>query len=270
MGGEYETQYEGVHGDDVDRYFAKIHLYQGSSKPSSGRKHLASDVQRHHAQRSERALFTSVRTRADGAKASIKMVSTTANITSQTLRDGWPEPTDGNQLVRSPAMIMANLCWDPEYVFVLGEGMQLTDSIVADIVGEAVAPHLASKIAMAASESIGRVQLTHLVDLFCCGGGVSLGFISALPSLLHVEGMDINKEGYKAGPNKDGRWVAPSLPSFEHNVRRMLQERNGFTVNAIGMAVPDTFAELCKHLGCTPSQGSHVHASPSCEHLTVQ
>ena len=246
-------------GGDPNVYFRSVDLYHGPNKPGFGRMYLAAARRPHHTQRTQRANFGLVRTIAKKRKADIPNVKSTVG-TIQTLRQGWPQPTKEGVLVRSAAMVMAALLWPPDYVFVLPEGEDPTDTIVADIVGEAVAPPLAEAIAKAAQNAQGA-DLTRLVDLFCCGGGVSLGFANALPSLRIVDGVDMNSEGM----NMNGRRVAASLPSFDYNMKRLLKEREGFDVHAHGTTVPTSFDALCKLLGYTPEKGCHIHASPSCE-----
>lgn len=121
-------------------------------------------------------------------------------------------------------------------------------------------PALAASVAQAAADSLvtsssdssggGGQKISALVDLFCCGGGFSLGAASALhTSLEYVVGVDKS---------------LMVLRNYQHNVPKALAETA--TVHARERLAPTTIEQLRalvapRALGI----GTHVHMSPPCQ-----
>ena len=158
--------------------------------------------------------------------------------------------------------------------------MKQNQGVVTHMVGEAVMPALAQAImgsaaaaaaaaaapadsdsnadADAASSSTPTTEqtgshaaagsITTLVDLFCCGGGFSLGAAAALPGLQTVDGFD------------NDRIV---LRNYQHNLSKALPEA---AVTAHERDAPASFAALAQLLPSrTLGRGAHCHLSPPCQ-----
>ena len=119
------------------------------------------------------------------------------------------------------SVVLAAIRWPLSYEFIeptkedeasddYDRVVRQNQGIVVHIGGEAVMPALAAAICRCAAESRPTGQRIHtLVDLFCCGGGFSLGAVQALgaTSLRHVVGVDK---------------CAMVLRNFQHNVASAL------------------------------------------------
>jgi site-specific DNA-cytosine methylase len=115
------------------------------------------------------------------------------------------------------------------------------------MLGEAVMPAMATALMESAANAQASTAIVDVVDLFCCGGGFSLGAAAALPQLVRVDGVDSD----------------PSvLRNYAHNLKRLLPSA---AVTTHERRAPTSFAALCELLGRPLGRGAHVHASPPCQ-----
>lgn len=105
-------------------------------------------------------------------------------------------------------------------------------------------PRVAEAIARAAAVV---ASFDSLVDLFCGGGGFSLGATDAFSGLKRVDGID------------NDRIV---VRNYQHNLALRVP---GATVRCHEKLVPNTFDELCELLGRQLMRGTHLHLSPPCQ-----
>ena len=178
---------------------------------------------------------------------------------------GWPVAhTQSTTIVKSgtvsggmrriQSIMMAAIRWpkwyefirpredDPNWNKVVGQN----DGVVTHLLGEAVMPAMARQIMLcAATAAVGPI--TKLVDLYCCGGGFSLGAAEAVLGLEHVDGVDLD---------------IMVLRNYRHNIAKALPTAK---VTGHEKRAPTSLAELRKLLGRKLGQGTHIHASPPCQ-----
>ena len=184
--------------------------------------------------------------------------------------DGWPtrhpaaasivaKGAVSGGMVRSQAIMFAAVRWPKWYEFIPPQRsdwnwdkvVKQNDGVVTHILGESVMPAMATSIMEQAAASLvkeGCTPITELVDLFCCGGGFSLGAAAALPSVQHVHGVDV-----------DGM----VLRNYAHNIAKAWP---GAKVQVHERKAPTSCAALCKMLKRRSlGEGIHIHASPPCQ-----
>ena len=128
--------------------------------------------------------------------------------------------------------------------------MKQNQGVATHILGEAVMPRVARAIMDAAASAQGG-NIETLVDMFCCGGGFSIGAVEAVgSSLKHVIGIDCDPI---------------VLANFAQNMPIALRRERNQTcdVKALQQKAPTTFAAL--KVIHQPESGTHLHFSPPCQ-----
>ena len=254
----------------AEKYFEGIDLYVGNFY---GHNNTIMDLARAHAPHKTtccREPMVVVLPRSEQPRALLRQTGF-RDCKNPTRKVGWPKEHPSWRSVQSSgevnqhyvcsrAVLLAALRWPTWYEFIESteddselDNYNLIErqnqGVVTHMLGEAVMPELARVVMHAANASSAGV--TSLFDLFCCGGGFSLGASEALPDLEYVDGVD-----------KD-RIV---LRNYAHNVPKAFAKAK---VEAHERAAPISLKELRslaqgkgrKKLGV----GTHVHLSPPCQ-----
>mmetsp|Transcript_39294 Transcript_39294/g.78508 ORF Transcript_39294/g.78508 Transcript_39294/m.78508 type:complete len:1413 (-) Transcript_39294:686-4924(-) len=250
LGGEKrETIYERV-PSSAD-YFEKHDIYVGTTGGGNWTLKHASTSATMASQRTETRYLLVCPKSASPDASKPKPASLAGYV--NTLDKPWPVPESGKEcLVRSPAATLAALRW-PDYQFVQQKGATSVQiqSLVAKVVGLAVAPRLANRITHAAEgASVARhgANLTQLVVDFSGGGGFVLGAIEVLkPQLKRIDITDRDAE---------------MVDNCEHNIKRLMGA--AFDVRSHTQDVALTADKDRKVLQYSPGKGTLVQTSPPC------
>ena len=251
-------------GETAESYFAERDVYVGNMYGHVGqRMYLASSHGRHFTT-SCRDPFVVVLPK-QGADARDHLRCNGWTNCSHVHDSGWPSSHPAavsilrsgqvsGGMVRTKAVMFAALRWPQWYEFIppheddwnFVKVVGQNDGVVTHMLGEAVMPAMAKAIMQCAAASAAS-PIVELVDLFCCGGGFSLGAAAALPLLRRVDGVDL-----------DGI----VLRNYAHNMPKAWADA---TICTHECKVPTTLKGLSTLLGRSVGSGTHVHASPPCQ-----
>ena len=235
-------------------YFQRTHIFIGSSYGHERYRYISTWDNAAWPSMSRRLPYVLV-TNMSRAK---KWALYTRNKSSElVMESGWPKPRSrGKKLMRSLAVVPASIHWPLWYRFFTSpQHSSLTKQMnfVAGIVGNAVAPCMARYI-------MKHVPACNtLVDIFCGGGGFSLGAAQACKRLKHMIGVDIDpllKQSYVKNMS--------TFPKRSIKVKMLACKAPTNIRGLLGM-LNKKFSK--KHANL---RGFHIHQSPPCQDFVLR